>query len=164
MAESANSPTPTSPTSGVDLSSFAQTFKLGPLLGARALKNHLDLADQNARLTMAQAHGLPGDSMQKADDEVINVDSPTTTVMHNYPQPAAAAGALAKVALAFAVSGPIGAGIAAIPVLQNLLSKPAAVSSPATPVQPTAPSSPTVAPPSVNADQLLYDLRLGKPN
>jgi len=41
---------------------------------------------------------------------------------------------LAKVAMAFAVGGPIGAGLAAIPIVQSYLSRPATVAQP-TPVE-----------------------------
>ena len=50
---------------------------------------------------------------------------------------------LAKVAMAFAVGGPIGAGLAAIPIVQSYLSKPAAVAQP-TPAE--TPEIPTIKP------------------
>ena len=83
------------------------------------------------------------------EDGVIHIGD----VHQPAPQPMAAApstlGTLGKVALAFAVSGPIGAGLAAIPLLSAWLSKPAAVA--------------PVAPPAKLNPQLEYDLRLGSP-
>lgn len=52
-------------------------------------------------------------------------------------------GTLAKVAMAFAVGGPIGAGLAAIPIVQSYLSRPATVAQP-TPVE--TPEIPMIKP------------------
>ena len=149
MADSTTSTAPTSPNANIDLTGFIQAYKIGPVLQARALRDQIDLARRNAERVYEQVHGLPKSPEKKAEEDVIQVDSPTTTVTHNYPAPQAAPaalGALAKIGLAFAISGPIGAGIAAIPVIQSWLSKPAAVA-PTTPVTPNP--------------QTLYDLRLG---
>lgn len=149
---------PSNPNSNVDLTGFVQAYKIGPVLQAKALRDQIDLARRNAERVYEQVHGLPTRPDATAEDDVIQVDSPTTNVTHNYPAPAAQPTGLstlgkiaAGVGLALAAGTPIGAGLVAIPIVQALLNRPAQVvtPSPATP-QPTV-------------DQTLYDLRLGKP-
>lgn len=149
---------PSNPNAAVDLTGFVQAYKIGPVLQAKALRDQLDLARRNAERVYEQVYGLPTQPEAKAEDDVIQVDSPTTNVTHNYPAPPAPStlGTLGKVALAFAVSGPIGAGVAAIPLINSLRNRPAA---PAAPV----PSLPSTSPNAAQTPQLEYDLRLGRP-
>lgn len=160
MADSTTTPQNSTTTSPVDVSAFVQTYKLGPVLQAKALRDQIDLARRNAERVYEQVHGLPTRPDAKAEDDVIQVDSPTTNVTHNYPAPAAPPAGLSTlgkiavgVGLALAAGTPIGAGLVAIPIVQALLNRPAQVVTP-----------PTATPqPQPTVDQTLYDLRLGRP-
>lgn len=160
MAESTTTPQSSTTTAPPDSGDFRQVFKLGPVIQAKALRDQIDLAQRNAERVYEAVHGLPTQLEKKAQDDVIQVDSPTTNVTHNYPAPAAQPAGLstlgkiaAGVGLAMAAGTPIGAGLVAIPIVQALLNRPTQVVT-----QPTATPQPL---PTV--DQTLYDLRLGKP-
>lgn len=112
------------------------------------LQDAAEVLRTNRGVVKAHSREFLGPSWQEpGEDGVIHIGDVNQTVpQQTAPQAAPAAlGALAKIGLAFAISGPIGAGIAAIPVIQSWLSKPAAV----------APAVPSPNP------QTLYDLRLG---
>lgn len=180
MADSTTSPATGTPASGPSWNDGAAPFaKLNLALQASAMRDSLELARANSRRMLDRAHGLPP-SPDRPED-MIAVDSPTTVVNHHYPPAAAApaaiaaaeplkplktAGTLAKIALAFAVSGPIGAGIAALPLVARWVGGAASsVAPPATPMPAAGDtSSPATPTPSAGtqAPVFQYELRLGK--
>ncbi|MCC7419815.1 MAG: hypothetical protein IT428_06020 [Planctomycetaceae bacterium] len=101
---------------------------------------------------------FPKASDSAPGDDVIAIDSPTTVTHHHAPP---VASSLAKVAMAFAVAGPLGAGIAAgmaaIPVVSHWLNKPA--------TQTTAPATAATASdsPQPTIKQSTYWLELVPP-
>lgn len=146
MSESAPSPTPTA-----ESEKIAQAWaKLRLGHEAVMLSDAAEgLRIDRERVKAHQREFIGPAWSEPREDGVIHigdVHQPPTVIAQPAPS---TLGTLGKVALAFAVSGPIGAGLAAIPLLSAWLSKPAAV----------APA----APPAKTNPQLEYDLRLGSP-
>lgn len=132
-------------------------LKLGQTLREMMLRDSHKAATANWREVMREHWGKDFEAPES--DEMILVDSTLTihppaeaspTPVEQLPvakevtasQPSTV-GTLAKVAMAFAVGGPIGAGLAAIPIVQSYLSRPATVAQP-TPVE--TPEIPTIKP------------------
>lgn len=143
MAESAQSQAPIAEADKI----AAAWAKLRMGHEAVMLQDAAEVLRTNRGVVKAHSREFLGPSWQEpGDDGVIHIGDVNQTVpQQTAATPSAALGTLAKIGLAFAVSGPIGAGIAAIPLIQSWLSKPAAV----------APAVPSPNP------QTLYDLRLG---
>lgn len=144
MAESAPSQTPTAEADKI----AAAWAKLRMGHEAIMLQDAAEVLRTNRGMVKAHNREFLGPSWKEsAEDGVIHIGDVNQSAPQQVTQAASPLSALAKICLAFAISGPIGAGIAAIPLIQSWLSKPAAVA--------------PVAPPATPNPQTLYDLRLG---
>ncbi len=144
MSESAPSQTPIA-----EADKLAATWaKLRVGHEAVMLQDAAEVLRTNRGIVKAHNREFLGPAWQETgDDGVIHIGDVNQSAPQQVAQSASPLSAMAKIFLAFAISGPIGAGIAAIPLIQSWLSKPAVVA----PVNPPATPNP----------QTLYDLRLG---
>jgi hypothetical protein len=104
--------------------------------------------DDDIKINCPEIHNHYGD--KPAATSSTSVTKEVSTIAATA---APAMSTLAKIGLGFAVAGPIGAGIAAIPVISKMLTPPAAVA----PADPGANDAPTI-----NIGGTEYQLNLGK--
>lgn len=103
---------------------------------------------------MSKAGDPQDDGMIHIGDVIQNVTATEKPVAVVPPAVAKGMSTLAKIGMGFAVGGPIGAGIAAVPVIADLLK-------PATPA--VKPAEPKADSPVVNINGKEYQLELGQP-